>query len=101
MSPASIRPRAIGTPLDRIDGPQKVRGTATYAFEWAVDRPTYLYPLQATVGAGRITSIDARAAVAEPGVLAVLTHHNAPRLASADDAEFFILQSEEINFRGQ
>ncbi len=33
--------------------------------------------------------------------LAVLTHHNAPRLAATDDAELAILQSEEVAFRGQ
>jgi xanthine dehydrogenase YagR molybdenum-binding subunit len=34
-------------------------------------------------------------------VLAVLTHHNAPKLASADDTELAILQSDQIAYRGQ
>src|SRR5437879_12977450 len=93
--------RAIGTPLDRIDGPLKVRGAATYAFEQPVDRPAYLYPLQATIAAGRITDIDTSAASAEPGVLAVFTHENAPKLASTDDGDLVILQSEEVAYRGQ
>jgi xanthine dehydrogenase YagR molybdenum-binding subunit len=93
--------RAIGAPVDRIDGPDKVRGSVTYAFEWQVDRPAYLYPLQANIATGRITSIDTRAATAEPGVLAVLTHHNAPKLAWTDDAELAILQSGQVAFRGQ
>jgi CO/xanthine dehydrogenase Mo-binding subunit len=73
--------RAIGAPRDRVDGPDKVRGTARYAFEQPVDKPAYLYPVQATIAAGRITGIDTSAAEAEPGVLAVLTHENAPKLA--------------------
>ena len=34
--------RAIGAPLDRIDGPQKVRGAAPYAYEHSVEYPLYL-----------------------------------------------------------
>ena len=34
--------RSIGTPLDRIDGPQKVTGTAPYAYEHHVEYPLYL-----------------------------------------------------------
>jgi xanthine dehydrogenase YagR molybdenum-binding subunit len=101
MSTARVLTRAVGTPLDRLDGRAKVQGAAAYAYEWPLDRPAYLYPLQAEIAAGRITSIDAGAATAEPGVLAVLTHHNAPKLASADDTELAILQSDQIAYRGQ
>ncbi|MDQ6852557.1 MAG: xanthine dehydrogenase family protein molybdopterin-binding subunit [Actinomycetota bacterium] len=93
--------RAIGTPLDRVDGPLKVTGNATYAFEQPVGRPAYLYPLQATIAAGRITGVDTSAASAEPGVLAVLTHENAPKLAWPDDPEIAVLRSDEVAFRGQ
>jgi len=101
MSAGRVPTRAIGAPVDRIDGPEKVKGAATYAYEWPLDNPAYLYPLQATIAAGRITGIDAGAATAVPGVLTVLTHHNAPKLASPDDAELAILQSDEVAFRGQ
>src|SRR5919109_1692946 len=101
MSAARFVPAAVGRPLDRLDGPDKVRGTATYAFEWAVENPTYVCPLQAAIAAGRITAIDAAAASAAPGVLAVLTHENAPRVASEDDRELAILQSGEVAYRGQ
>jgi xanthine dehydrogenase YagR molybdenum-binding subunit len=93
--------RAIGTPRDRVDGPDKVRGSARYAFEQPVEDPAYLYPVQATIAAGRITSIDTSAAEAEPGVLAVLTYENAPKLAWADDPEIAVLHSDEVLFRGQ
>jgi xanthine dehydrogenase YagR molybdenum-binding subunit len=101
MSSVRVPTRVIGAPLDRLDGPEKVRGTATYAFEWPVDRPAYVYPLQASIATGRITGVDAGPASAEPGVLAVLTHQNAPRLASTEDAELAILQSDKVAFRGQ
>src|SRR5919199_6326725 len=101
MSVAPVRASAVGRPLDRLDGPDKVRGTATYAFEWAVEDPTYVYPLQAAIAVGRISAIDAAAASGEPGVLAVLTHENAPSVASEDDRELAILQSGEVSYRGQ
>jgi xanthine dehydrogenase YagR molybdenum-binding subunit len=96
-----LTPRAIGAPLDRLDGPAKVTGTARYAYEHPQREPAYLFPVQATVAAGRITAIDTAAAEAVPGVLAVLTHRNAHRLADTGDAELAVLQSEDVAFRGQ
>ncbi len=67
-----------------------------------VTRPSGLSALvQATIATGRITGIDDTAAAAESGVLAVLTHRNAPRVATAVDAELEILQSDVVAFRGQ
>ncbi|MQA10650.1 MAG: molybdopterin-dependent oxidoreductase [Pseudonocardiaceae bacterium] len=96
-----LRPHAVATPVERLDGPAKVTGTAPYAFDHAVPNPAYLHPLQAAVARGRVTDIDTRPAEELDGVLAVLTHRNAPRLASDEDAELAILQSDEVAFRGQ
>ena len=95
------RTDAIGLPLDRLEGPEKVRGQVTYAYEWQLDDPAYLYPLQAEIAAGRVTAIDASAALAEPGVLAVLTRDNAMPSSGFDDPEIAVLRSDEIAFRGQ
>jgi xanthine dehydrogenase YagR molybdenum-binding subunit len=97
----TVIPSAIGTALDRLDGPDKVRGAATYAYEWLVEHPAYLYPIQSTVAAGRVTGIDATLAAAEPGVVAVLTHDNAPPLAATGDPELAVLHTDEVSFRGQ
>ena len=97
----SITTGAVGAPLDRLDGPLKVRGAATYAVEWPVDRAAHLYPLQAEIAVGRVARIDASGATGEPGVLAVLTHENAPRLGWAGDADVSVLQSDRVAFRGQ
>jgi xanthine dehydrogenase YagR molybdenum-binding subunit len=93
--------RAIGAPLDRIDGPKKVTGTATYTFEYPVEGVTYAFPVQSTITKGRVVSIDASAARALPGVVAVLSHENAPRLAPLDDAELAVFQSDAIAYHGQ
>jgi xanthine dehydrogenase YagR molybdenum-binding subunit len=91
----------VGAALDRLDGPQKVAGTALYAFEYAFDRVAYTFVVQSTIAKGRIASIDETAARALPGVLAVLTHDNAPRLDPGIDGKLKVLQSERVAFRGQ
>lgn len=96
-----LEARTIGAPLERLDGPAKVAGRARYAYEQPVNRPAYVHPVQATIARGRVMSFDTGPAEAVPGVLAVLTPSNAPRLASTEDAELAVLQSDEVGFRGQ
>ncbi|RCW44490.1 xanthine dehydrogenase molybdenum binding subunit apoprotein [Halopolyspora algeriensis] len=100
-APAEVAPERLGASRERLDGPAKVTGTAPYAYEHPVEEPAYLHPVQATIARGRVTSIDTGAAEAVPGVLAVLTHTNAPRLADTEDAELAVLQSDAVAFRGQ
>src|SRR5258706_4009867 len=94
-------PRAIGAPLDRIDGPLKVTGAAKYAYEYPVAGVTYAFGVQSATAKGRIASIDASAARALAGVLAVLSHENAPRLAPLDDGELALFQSPAVAYHGQ
>ncbi|MBX9910548.1 MAG: xanthine dehydrogenase family protein molybdopterin-binding subunit [Beijerinckiaceae bacterium] len=69
----------IGRPLDRSDGPQKVRGLATYGHEHVPERrPAHGYILGAGIARGVLTAIDTAAAEAAPGVIHVMTHRNAP-----------------------
>src|SRR5581483_9750696 len=93
--------RAIGAPLDRIDGPKKVTGTATYSYEHLPEGVAYVFPIRSTIAKGRILSIDASAASALPGVITVLSHENAPRLASLDNADLAVLQSAAVAYYGQ
>lgn len=67
--------KVVGKPHLRIDGPLKVSGQASYAYEHAVigSDIAYGYPVGAAIAKGRIRSIDATAARAAPGVLAVVT----------------------------
>jgi xanthine dehydrogenase YagR molybdenum-binding subunit len=50
----------IGQPVSRVDGRQKVTGSATYAAEF--DRPGQAYGaiVRSTIANGRIASIEAR-----------------------------------------
>ena len=97
----TLTPVAMGTSVPRLEGPQKVAGTARYAFEHPVAAPLYLHPVQSTIARGRVTAIDTSAAEALDGVVAVLTHENAARLADSSDTEFAVLQVAEVGFRGQ
>jgi CO/xanthine dehydrogenase Mo-binding subunit len=74
------RVRLVGAGVDRVDGPRKVTGAAPYPND--VDFPDLAHAalVRSTVAAGRIRRIDTGPAEAAPGVLAVITHHNAPRL---------------------
>ena len=71
----------IGQAVSRVDGRQKVTGGATYAAEFDQTGQAHGVIVRSTVANGRIASIDSAAAERAPGVIAVLTHRNAPRLA--------------------
>src|SRR3984885_15086219 len=69
----------VGEPLDRVDGRLKVTGGARYSYE--VEQgptTTYGYVVEASIGKGRIKSIDTHAAEQSPGVVLILTHLNVP-----------------------
>ena len=72
--------RSVGKPLERLDGRAKVTGAARYAAEFRHPRMTYAVVSQSTIAKGRILSMDTAAARRSPGVVAVLTHENAPKL---------------------
>lgn len=96
-----VEPHVIGTRVTRLDGPAKVTGTATYAYEYRVDGALYLHPIQATIARGRVTAINTTPAVAVDGVHDVLTVFDAPTLADTEDGDLTILQDDLVHYRGQ
>ncbi|MFD2418338.1 xanthine dehydrogenase family protein molybdopterin-binding subunit [Amycolatopsis pigmentata] len=76
-------PPAVGKRLDRIDGHAKTTGGARFSAEYPYPDLAHAALVHATVARGRITGIDTTAATAVPGVITVLTHHNAPALKPA------------------
>jgi xanthine dehydrogenase YagR molybdenum-binding subunit len=92
---------AVGAPLARVEAREKVTGEARYAYEHRAGRIGYCAAVQATVAKGTVRSVDGTAALALPGVLAVLSFENAPRLEPVDDAELAVLQSPAVAYRGQ
>ena len=98
---STVQQNVLGQPLNRLDGPKKVTGTAHYAYEYSLQEMAYGYAIQSTIAKGHITSIDVSAAQVIEGVLTILTHENAPRLASQHDSELALLQSNVVAYRGQ
>lgn len=69
----------VGQPLNRVDGPLKVTGRATYAYEYEQGgTPAYGHILGAAIATGRIVEIDTAEAESAPGVIKVMTFRNAP-----------------------
>jgi CO/xanthine dehydrogenase Mo-binding subunit len=98
--------RLVGPAVDRVDGPLKVTGAARYPSDWSPPDLAYAALVRSTVAAGRISRIDTGAALAAPGVMAVLTHQNTPTLhrgkrdlmTPPPDPP---LQSDQIDHHGQ
>ena len=77
----------IGQPINRVDGPLKASGRATYTYEyWDAGQPLYGFIVGATIGSGRIARIDSSRAEQAPGVRLVLTHQNAPAQGARDES---------------
>ncbi|PRD43080.1 acylaldehyde oxidase [Phyllobacterium phragmitis] len=100
----------IGRSLRRVDGPRKVTGSARYAADFNQPDQAYAVIVGATAGLGRVTGIDISPVEEMPGVVAVLTHHNAERLpylphkAGIDPAvgeRLHVLQDDTVRFYGQ
>lgn len=101
----------VGKPVSRLDGPLKVAGAARFAAEFPMERLVYAALAYSTIAKGRIRDLNTRAAEAAPGVVLVMTHRNAPRLApppvfmsdekaSAGDG-LPVMQDDRIHWNGQ
>lgn len=101
----------VGSPRNRVDGPAKVTGKATYAAEFAKTDLVHAYIVGSSIARGRITGIDVAAAGAVPGVIKIFTHENRPRTAwfsfrhktmvGPPGRPFRPLYSDEIQYSGQ
>ncbi|WAU81284.1 xanthine dehydrogenase family protein molybdopterin-binding subunit [Streptomyces sp. Qhu-G9] len=100
---------AVGAPLSRVDGRLKVTGTARYAAEHEEDGAVHAVIVDASIGRGRIRSIETRTAERHPGVLRVIHHGNAPKLPYRDNAgsnnmpgrRLRVFQDDRVLFHGQ
>ncbi|WDV49585.1 xanthine dehydrogenase family protein molybdopterin-binding subunit [Streptomyces coeruleorubidus] len=73
---------SVGTAHTRVEGRDKVTGTARYAAEIPFAELAHGWLVLSTVARGRIRALDTEPVLAMPGVLTVLHHHNAPRVDS-------------------
>jgi len=101
---------AIGRPISRSDGRVKVTGGARYTADIALAGATHAAIVHSTIANGRTMSIDTSAAEKAPGVLAVFTHRNLPRMNATPKPwshlhphgqSYLPLQDEQIHYAGQ
>ena len=97
----TIAAPSVGAPLARVEAREKVTGAALYAYEHPREDVAYAWIVPAAIARGKIRAIDAGGALSAPGVLAVLTYENAPRLQPVKDGELAVLQSSDVAYRGQ
>ena len=101
----------VGQPLSRVDGPLKVSGTARFTAEVPFDNLAYAALALSTIAKGRITRIDSSEAGRLPGVIAVMTHGNAPKMSappdmfsdrsSASTSNLPVFQDDRVHWNGQ
>ena len=102
--------KIIGEPMNRVDGPAKVTGRATYAGDYQNEGGMAEgFIVEAPAAPGRVVKLDVCAAEAADGVIAVLTHRNAPQQApygSPEDAGRFtqshaVLENDRVRHFGE
>lgn len=95
----------IGAPIVRKDGLAKVTGRAHYAAEAQVPGVVHAVLVQSTIAAGTVLAVGTDAAQGMPGVLAILTPQNAPRLQPIAPQMQLVpgpaLQDATVAFNGQ
>jgi xanthine dehydrogenase YagR molybdenum-binding subunit len=101
---------AVGQPISRADGRLKVTGQAAYTADITLADAMHAAIAHSTIANGRTVSIDVGAAEHAPGVLAVFTHHNMPRLNPTPKPwshlhphgqGYLPLQDDKIHYAGQ
>jgi xanthine dehydrogenase YagR molybdenum-binding subunit len=93
---------AVGSGLRRVEGHEKLTGTARYAYEHHPEGElAYAVMVQSTVARGAVTAVKTEPVLAMAGVRAVIWAANAPRLAEGTEGELAVLQSSRVAYRGQ
>jgi len=94
----------LGSAVDRVDGPAKVRGEAHYAADFTLPRLAQAVMVLSTVPSGRV-AIDTSAAEHMPGVVRVITPANALKLSPVEARQplrnVSVLQDDRVHYNGQ
>ena len=100
----------IGQSIPRADGRLKVTGAARYTADIPVPGAVHAAIVPSTIASGRTVSIDTAAAEQAPGVIAIFTHRNMPRMnltpkpwshLHPHGQGYLPLQDDRIHYAGQ
>ncbi len=101
---------AIGQPISRVDGRLKVTGGARYSADIPLAGLAHGAIIHSSIANGRTVSIETTSAQRAPGVLAVFTYHNMPRMNPTPKPwshhhphgqSYLPLQDDKIHYAGQ
>lgn len=100
---------SLGQSITRADGPIKVTGAARYAGDQNQPGQLHAAFVASVIPAGRVTGVDAAAALAMPGVVRVLVASDMPRVHAHLDkvtvpplaTRFLPMQTDEVVHEGQ
>ena len=101
---------AIGQPLSRADGRVKVTGRARYTADVRMDGALHASIVHSKIANGRVAAIDTTEAEKAPGVVAVFTARNMPRLNPTPrpwshlhphGQGYLPMQDDQIHYAGQ
>ena len=109
QAPAQRRHGAnSGQPMTRREAMMKVTGAARFAADHHPPGMLHAVVAASRIARGRVVWLDVAAAQAHPGVVAVITPQNAPKLALDPDTKanplmfrLDVLQSERVRFANQ
>jgi xanthine dehydrogenase YagR molybdenum-binding subunit len=101
---------SVGEPISRADGRLKVTGGARYTADIPVQGAVHAAIVHSTIANGRTVLIDTGEAQKAPGVVAVLTHRNMPRMNPVPKPwshlrpwgqSYLPVQDDQIHYAGQ
>jgi xanthine dehydrogenase YagR molybdenum-binding subunit len=84
MSPGSAKRGAVGQSVSRVDGLLKATGKAKFTAEYNLANVAHAALVLARIARGKIQRIDISAARGAAGVIAVITHENAPAMRATE-----------------
>lgn len=93
--------RYIGKSPDRSEGVEKVTGRATYVHDLELPGMLYTKALHSPYARARIVSIDTSAAIALPGVKAVLTGEDTNHLIGLYMIDKRIIAKDFVRYQGE
>jgi xanthine dehydrogenase YagR molybdenum-binding subunit len=100
---------SVGAPMNRVDGRLKVTGSARYSAEVPIANVAHAVMITSTIARGRVTRMDSAVAEEAPGVIAVLTPSNAPKLPNGPKSALdppagrvlSLMQDDLVHYNGQ
>jgi xanthine dehydrogenase YagR molybdenum-binding subunit len=101
---------AVGQPITRLEGRLKVTGGVQYTADVPLAGALHGVIVHSRIANGRTVSIDTEAAERAPGVVAVFTYRNLPRIKPIQKPwvhlhpygqSYRVLQDDQIHYAGQ